>query len=72
MVEPWHPWSGVKQLYDLQFWDGKAWKTIIARTTEGTGITERFDSVNAQKFRLILENQKEAPALGEFILFRSE
>jgi alpha-L-fucosidase len=72
MVEPWHPWSDVKQLYDLQFWDGKAWKTIIARMTEGTGITERFDSVNAQKFRLILENQKEAPALGEFILFRSE
>ena len=72
LVEPWHPWSGIKQPYNLQFWDGKNWKTIISKTSEGTGVTERFESIKARKFRLLLENQKEAPALGEFILFRSE
>ncbi len=72
LVEPWHPWSGIKQAYDLQYWDGANWKTILARVTDGTGVTEQFEPVKAQKFRLLLENKKEAPALGEFMLFRSE
>jgi alpha-L-fucosidase len=72
LVEPWHPWSGIKQAYDLQYWDGSNWKTILARITDGTGVTEQFERIKAQKFRLLLENKKEAPALGEFMLFRSE
>ncbi len=72
LVEPWHPWSGIKQSHELQYWDGKDWKTISSLTTEGTGSTERFVAIKAQKFRLLLENQKEAPSIGEFILYRSE
>ncbi len=72
LVEPWHPWSGIKQSHELQYWDGKNWKTISSLSTDGTGSTERFVSIKAQKFRLLLENQKEAPSIGEFILYRSE
>ena len=70
LVEPWHPWSGILQKHELQYWDGKNWKTVISSTTNGTGSTEQFETVKAQKFRLLIENQKESPALGEFILFR--
>ncbi len=72
LVEPWHPWSGIKQSHELQYWDDKDWKTISSLTTEGTGSTERFEAIKAQKFRLLLENQREAPSIGEFMLFRSE
>ncbi|MEY4273327.1 MAG: hypothetical protein RL638_275 [Bacteroidota bacterium] len=72
LVEPWHPWSGILQKHELQYWDGKNWKTVISSSTNGTGSTEQFETVKAQKFRLLIENQKESPSLGEFILFRSE
>ena len=72
LVEPWHPWSGIKQTHELQYWDANSWKPIVKSITDGTGSTEGFPTVNARKFRLILENQKEAPSIGEFILYRSE
>ncbi len=72
LVEPWHPWSGIIQKHELQYWDGNLWKSVVSNSTNGTGSTEQFSSIKAQKLRIILENSKEAPALGEFILFRSE
>jgi alpha-L-fucosidase len=70
LVEPWHPWSGIKQTHELQYFDNGIWKSISKLTTDGTGSTESFKEIKAQKFRLLLENQKEAPAIGEFILYR--
>jgi hypothetical protein len=70
LVEPWHPWSGIKQTHELQYWDANSWKPIVKSITDGTGSTEGFKSVIASKFRLILENEKEAPSIGEFILYR--
>lgn len=72
LVEPWYPWSGIKQSHELQYWDGKNWKTIVTKATNGTGITDSFIPVKAQKFKLLLENQKEPPSIAEFMLFRSK
>ncbi|HQR94872.1 MAG TPA: alpha-L-fucosidase, partial [Sediminibacterium sp.] len=72
LVEPWHPWSGIKQTHELQYLDAGVWKSITKLSTDGTGSTESFKEIKAQKFRLLLENQKEAPSIGEFILYRAE
>ena len=72
LVEPWHPWSGINQKYDLKYLQGTEWKTIINGKTNGTGITKLFTPVMGQKFRIFLENAKESPALNELILFRAE
>jgi alpha-L-fucosidase len=72
LVEPWHPWSGIRQKQELQYLDGSSWKTIFNEETDGTGLTKSFHVVKAQKFRLILNNQKEAPSVGELLLFRAE
>lgn len=72
LVEPWFPWSNIKQSHELQYWNGKTWKLLTKSITDGTGITEEFPEVKAQKFRLEVINEKEAPALGELILYRSK
>ena len=72
LVEPWHPWSNVKQTHELQYWNGNNWEKIIKATTEGTGSTEGFTKVKAQKFRVVLQNEHEAPSLCELILYRGE
>ena len=72
LVEPWHPWSGIRQKQELQYLDGSSWKTIFTEETDGTGLTKSFPVVKAQKFRLILRNEKEAPSVGELLLFRAE
>ena len=72
LVEPWHPWNGISQKYELQYQEGTTWKVIIAGKTDGSGLTRNFTPVTAQKLRLILQNEKEAPALNELVLFRAE
>ncbi len=72
LIEPWHPWSGIRQKHELQYQDGSNWKTIFKEETEGTGLTKIFTPVIAQKFRLIVQNQNEAPALNELLLYQSE
>jgi len=72
LVEPWHPWSGMTQKHELQYLKGTEWITIFKGQTDGTGLTKRFTPVTAQKFRIILENAKEASAVNELILFRAE
>ena len=72
LVEPWHPWSGVKQQHTLQYFDGKDWKEVISSTSEGTGSTETFKQIKSQKFRLLLKNEKFPPSLGEWILYRAD
>ncbi len=72
LIEPWHPWSGIQQQHELQYLDGKEWKLVVKASTDGTGATDAFQPVKAQKFRLLLENAKESPSLGEWILYRAE
>lgn len=72
LVEPWHPWSGISQKYELQYLKGTEWESIFKGQSDGTGITKLFTPVTAQKFRLLLENTIEAPAVNELILFRAE
>ncbi len=72
LAEPWHPWSGIRQKHELQYQEGANWKTILKEETDGTGLTKIIVPVTAQKFRLIIQNEKEAPALNELLLFRSE
>jgi alpha-L-fucosidase len=72
LVEPWHPWSGVTQKHELQYLLGTEWKTIFKEQSDGTGLTKNFPAVKAQKFRLLLENERFAPAINELILFRAE
>jgi F5/8 type C domain. len=72
LVEPWHPWSGITQKHEFQYMQGTEWKTIFKGQTDGTGLTKPFTPVIAQKFRIVLENEKEAPAVNELMLFRAE
>lgn len=72
LVEAWHPWSGLIQKHELQYLHGTEWKTIFTGQTIGIGLTKNFPAVMAQKFRIVLENTKEAPAVNELILFRAE
>lgn len=71
LIEPWHPWSKIIQHHELQYWDGKIWKSILKSFTDGTGCTKQFSKVSAQKFRLILQNETSEPSLGEFILYQT-
>ncbi len=72
LVEPWHPWDGRRQKIDLQYLDGANWKSILNIETSGTGITRNFPPVTAQKFKVLIQNEKDSPALNELILFRAE
>ena len=72
LVEPWHPWSGIKQQHELQYLDGSKWTSIFKTETDGTGLTKSFIPVTARKFKLLIENSKEAPALLELLLFRAD
>jgi alpha-L-fucosidase len=73
LVEPWHPWNGINQKMSLKYFDGKNWTDVIPPfTTPGTGVTLPFKPVTAQKFRLNIQNEKEAPAINEWILFRAD
>lgn len=72
LIEPWHPWSEIRQKHELQYMEGSSWKTIFSGENDGTGLTRIFTPVTAQKFRLIVQNEKEAPGINELILFRAE
>ena len=72
LVEPWHPWNGIRQNHQLQYLEGANWKTIFKTETDGTGLTKNFPPLTAQKFRLLIQNEKEAPALLEMLLFRAD
>ena len=72
MVEPWHPWDGIKQNIELYSQDGNEWKLVTKAQTEGSGLTQNFQPVTAQKLKLVIQNEKQAPAINEAILFRAE
>lgn len=72
LIEPWHPWSGIRQKHELYYLEGSEWIIIFKGETDGTGLTKSFAPVKAQKFRLILHNENEVPSLNELILFRTE
>lgn len=72
LAEPWHPWNGINQRYELQYHEGTNWITIINGETNGSGMTRNFVPVTAQRLKLVLQNEKEAPSLNELILYRAE
>jgi alpha-L-fucosidase len=72
LVEPWHPWDGIKQNIELYSQEGNEWKLVTKAQTEGSGLTQTFQPVTAQKFKMVIQNEKQAPAINEAILFRAE
>lgn len=72
LVEPWHPWDGIKQNIELYSQEGNEWKLVTKAQTEGSGLTQNFPPVTAQKFKMVIQNEKQAPSINEAILFRAE
>jgi len=72
LVEPWHPWDGIKQNIELFSQQGNEWKLVTKAQTEGSGLTQTFQPVTAQKFKMVIQNEKQAPSINEAILFRAE
>lgn len=72
LVEPWHPWDGIKQNIELYSQDGNEWKLVTKAQTEGSGLTQNFKPVTAQNFKMVIQNEKQAPSINEAILFRAE
>jgi len=72
LVESWHPWDGIKQNIELYCQEGKEWKLVTKAQTAGSGLTQNFHPVTAQKFKIVIQNEKQAPAINEAILFRAE
>ena len=72
LVERWHPWDGIKQNIDLYSQHGNEWKLVTKVQSEGSGMTHEFAHVTAQKFKMVIGNEKEAPSVNEMILFRAE
>ncbi len=72
LVEPWHPWDGIKQNIELYSQEGNEWKLVTKAQTEGSGLTQNFQPVTAQKFKMVIQNEKQAPSINEAILFKAE
>ena len=72
LVERWHPWDGISQKIELYSLQGNDWKLAFSAQTEGSGLTQLFPAVTAQKFKLVVQNEKQPPSLNEIILFRAE
>jgi alpha-L-fucosidase len=72
LVEPWHPWDGIKQNIELYSQDGNEWVLVTKAKTAGSGLTQTFQPVTTQKFKMVIQNEKQAPAINEAILFRAE
>lgn len=72
LVEPWHPWDGVRQNIELFSQQDNEWKLVTKAQTEGSGLTQTFQPVTAQKFKMVIQNEKQAPSINEAILFRAE
>ena len=72
LIEPWHPWDGIKQNIELYSQEGNEWKLVTKAQTEGSGLTQNFQPVTSQNFKLVIQNEKQAPSINEAILFRAE
>jgi alpha-L-fucosidase len=70
--EPWHPWENKKQQIDFQYKDGDKWITVLSIKTGGFGAVQHFHPVNAEYFRLLIENKETEPALLEWQLYGLE
>jgi alpha-L-fucosidase len=70
--EPWHPWNNKKQSFVLQYKAGDEWKDAYKATTGGVGHVGNFKAVTGQHFRLVIENENEAPTLSEWQLYGPE
>jgi alpha-L-fucosidase len=71
LIEPYHKWLIE---HELQYLKDKEWVTIFKKETNNRrGISESFEPVTAQKFRIIIRNRiSEPPMISEILLFGSE
>ncbi len=70
-VEIGEAYAGRVRSFDLQYQDGKQWKTFYRGSTLGEQFSARFDPVTAQRVRLNILDATDGPTITEFQLFRS-
>jgi alpha-L-fucosidase len=58
------------QKFELQWFDGKQWKTFCTGSTLGDSWSKKFDPVTAQRVRLNVLESTEGPTIREFQLFK--
>jgi alpha-L-fucosidase len=58
--------------FEIQWLDGKEWKTIVSGTTIGESYSKRIEPVTAQKVRLNVLDSTIGPTITEFELFNSK
>ena len=59
------------QVFELQYQDGRTWKTFCKGKTIGDQWARRFDPVTARRVRLNVLEANEGPTIWEFQLFKS-
>jgi alpha-L-fucosidase len=57
--------------FELEAWDGQAWKKFAQATTIGHKRLLRFPSVTASKVRLTILDARDCPTIREFGLFKA-
>ncbi|HYK87252.1 MAG TPA: alpha-L-fucosidase [Acidobacteriota bacterium] len=63
-------WLGQRvEAYHLEYWDGSAWKLIVAGTTIGNRKLDRFEKVTARRVRLVIDKSLASPAISTFGLY---
>jgi hypothetical protein len=61
-------YPGRVQAYELQYYDGKSWRTVHAGKTLGEEVLIEFGPVSAQRVRLYISEATEGPTIWEFQL----
>jgi alpha-L-fucosidase len=59
-------------VYRIEYLDGSDWKKVTEGTTIGHKKLDRFDTVTAQKVRLVIDDARGCPAVSTFSLYRAE
>jgi alpha-L-fucosidase len=72
VFEPWRPADKITQFYELEYYDGSKWVSILKTQSNKSGFTENIKTVTAREFRLVLKNSDDTPGLREFILYRAD
>ncbi|MEN6577906.1 MAG: alpha-L-fucosidase [Phycisphaerales bacterium] len=57
------------QAFELQYYDGQAWRTFHEGTTIGPDWSVKIEPITAQRFRLNILKASGGPTIAEFMLF---
>ena len=57
--------------FKVEAWDGAAWKELARGQTVGRKRLLRFDDIEAQKVRLVIDDARASPTISVFGLFRA-